>query len=66
MLYATTLVFAKTSIHVSVLRIATGKAYIFTLRIPIRLPVLLSTVGLIVVPVKRRPTEAFWDPSKGT
>ncbi|KAM0541757.1 hypothetical protein ACHAPJ_013114 [Fusarium lateritium] len=63
--YATTLVFVKSSICVTVLRIATGKPYIWTLRALIILSVLMSTVGLIVIMVQCRPVHAFWDPSKG-
>ncbi|KAH7192768.1 uncharacterized protein B0J16DRAFT_411442 [Fusarium flagelliforme] len=66
MFYAVTLAFVKTSICVTVLRIATGKLYILTLRFLIAQSVLLSTVGVIVVLVQCRPVEAFWIPSKGT
>ena len=66
MFYATTLAFVKTSICVTVLRIATGRLYILTLRFLIAQSVLLSTVGFIVVLVQCRPVKAFWIPSKGT
>ncbi|VUC29438.1 unnamed protein product [Clonostachys rosea] len=64
--YAATLVFVKSSICVTVLRIATGRVYIWTLRGLIILAVAMSSVGLIVIVVQCRPTEAFWDSSKGT
>ena len=66
MFYAATLAFVKTSICVTVLRIATGRLYILVLRFLIAQSVLLSTVGFIVVLVQCRPVEAFWIPSKGT
>ncbi|CAH0031656.1 unnamed protein product [Clonostachys rhizophaga] len=64
--YAATLVFVKSSICVTVLRIAAGRVYIWTLRGLIILAVLMSSVGLIVILVQCRPVEAFWDSSKGT
>ncbi|KAF4963580.1 hypothetical protein FSARC_8412 [Fusarium sarcochroum] len=64
--YAATLVFVKSSICVTVLRIATGKVYIWTLRALIILSVLMSAVGFIVIMVQCIPVQAFWDTSRGT
>ncbi|WAO90845.1 Hypothetical protein NCS54_00828800 [Fusarium falciforme] len=63
--YAATLVCVKSSICVTVLRIATGKVYVWLLRGLIGLSILMSSVGFIVIMAQCQPVEAFWDPSRG-
>ncbi|KAH7263741.1 hypothetical protein BKA59DRAFT_506755 [Fusarium tricinctum] len=64
--YAATLACVKSSICVTVLRIATGKVYIRILQALIIMSVTMSGLGVVLVLVQCRPVEAHWIPSRGT
>ncbi|KAF4975999.1 hypothetical protein FZEAL_7285 [Fusarium zealandicum] len=63
--YAATLAFVKSSICVTVLRIATGRIYVRILQALIIMSVAMSGLGVILVLVQCRPIEAHWIPAKG-
>lgn len=64
--YAATLACVKSSICVTVLRIATGKVYIRILQALIIMSVAMSGLGVVLVLVQCRPIEAHWIPSRGS
>ncbi|KAH6970184.1 hypothetical protein DER45DRAFT_622976 [Fusarium avenaceum] len=64
--YAATLACVKSSICVTVLRIATGKVYIRILQALVIMSVAMSGLGVVLVLVQCRPIEAHWIPSRGT
>ncbi|KAF5000929.1 hypothetical protein FGRMN_1386 [Fusarium graminum] len=66
LLYALTLALVKSSICVTVIRIAIEKKYVRILQILIAMSVILSSFGIVFLLVQCRPFEAHWIPSKGT
>jgi hypothetical protein len=66
MFYALTLALVKSSICVTVIRIAIKKKYVRILQALIVMSVALSSFGIIFLLVQCRPFEAHWIPSKGT
>ncbi|KAF4437650.1 integral membrane protein [Fusarium austroafricanum] len=65
MFYALTLALVKSSICVTVIRIATERKYVRILQALIVMSVALSTFGIIFVIAQCRPFEAHWIPSRG-
>lgn len=64
--YAATLVFVKSSICVTILRLTTEKIYVRILQCLIGLSVMMSSVGFVVIMVQCRPVQAFRDSARGT
>ncbi|XEV07266.1 hypothetical protein FSHL1_012553 [Fusarium sambucinum] len=65
MSYAFTLALVKSSICITVIRIANEKKYIRVLQALIVMSVVLSAFGVLFIVVQCRPFEAHWIPSKG-